>query len=218
MKQKIKKKIKKFLDHQRILKSDELRDWIDRRYAAPSPNFVKHQVILRNGIANATWVETGTYKGDTSAILSEHSQKVYTIEPADQLYLAAKSRFENASNVEVIHGLSETVFPALIPKLSGDVNFWLDGHYSTGVTYQGPKDSPVVEELAIIEKYLKNFNRVVILIDDIRYCANPAVHQFSGYPKLDLFVAWASKNDLYWHIEHDTFVIKNKELYTAADV
>lgn len=196
----------------------EYRNWVKRRFAAPSPIFVKYEVILRNGVPNATWVETGTYKGDTSALLALSSKKVYTIEPAEQLFLDARARFQDTPNVEVINGLSEQVFPSLLPTLSGSVNFWLDGHYSTGVTYQGPKDCPLIEELESIEKNIKNFSQVVILIDDVRYCANPEVHQFSGYPKLDVMVDWAKRNGFFWHIEHDTMIIKNKILYTERDV
>lgn len=196
----------------------EYRNWVKRRFSAPSPIFVKNEVILRNGIPNAIWVETGTYKGDTSALLAQRADKVYTIEPAEQLYISAKARFQQSPNVEVINGTSEEVFPKLLPTLRGAINFWLDGHYSTGVTFQGAKDCPLIEELDSIEKNLKNFSQVVILIDDVRYCANPEVHQFSGYPKLDVMVEWAKKNGLYWHIEHDTMVIKNRELYTEKDV
>ena len=193
-------------------------DWMERGFAAPSPTFVKNQVILRNGIPGATWIETGTYRGDTAALLARDAKFVYTIEPAEHLYANAKKRFEHQSNVEVIHGLSEEVLPDLLPRLTGEINFWLDGHYSTGATYQGPKDSPLMDELATIERSLSKFTKVVILVDDVRYCANPSVHQFSGYPKLDELVAWATRNGLYWHIEHDTMVIKNPSLYTAKDV
>ena len=202
----------------KIIIAKQYRDWKERRFAAPSPTYVKKQVILRNGLANAIWVETGTYKGDTSALISVNSKQVYTIEPADQLFTDAKQRFSTYENVEVIHGTSENIFPSLLPTLKGNINFWLDGHYSTGITFQGSKDCPLIEELAEIEKNLSNFPQIVILIDDVRYCVNPQVHQFSGYPKLDTLVAWALRNGLYWHIEHDTMIIKNKNLYTANDV
>ena len=185
---------------------NEPKQWAERGYAAPSPSYIKHQVILRNGIPNAIWVETGTYKGDTAAILADNAKKVFTIEPATQLFEDAKMRFSAKSNVEVIHGLSEEVFPNLIPKLTGEINFWLDGHFSTGVTHQGPKDSPIEEELACIEKNIGNFSKIAILVDDIRYFINPSSHQFTGYPKIDVLVDWAKKNNLEWHIEHDIFV------------
>lgn len=182
--------------------------WAQRGYAPPSPAFIKHQVVLRNGITGATWVETGTYKGDTSALLAENSKRVFTIEPADHLFAAAKKRFASKPNVEVIHGLSEEVFPRLIPTLTGDVNFWLDGHFSSGITHQGPKDTPIEEELACIESHIRNFTRLAVLVDDVR-CFNPALPNCAGYPKLDVLVDWARKNHLEWHIEHDIFVAKS---------
>ncbi len=179
--------------------------WAARGYAAPSPAFIKHQVVLRNGITSATWVETGTYRGDTAAILADHANRVITIEPSKDLFSAAKRRFASTANVEVIHGLSEEVFPLLIPTLKGEVNFWLDGHFSTGVTHQGPKDTPIEEELACIEQHIGNFTKLAVLVDDVR-CFNPTLANCGGYPELDVLVDWARKNKLRWHIEHDIFV------------
>ena len=194
------------------------QDWAKRKFAAPSPTIVKNEVILRNGIPNATWVETGTYRGDTSALLVKNSRMVYTIEPSQQLFESAVIRFKDTPNISVIQGLSENVLPHLLPNLTGSINFYLDGHYSTGITYQGPKDSPLLEELLCIQSFLHKFSQIVILIDDVRYCANPSSHQFSGYPKLDEMVDFARRNNLFWHIEHDTMIIKNQHLYTEKDV
>ena len=189
------------------------KKWAERGYAAPSPSYIKQRVLLRNGTPNATWIETGTYMGETASFLSDHAKKVFTIEPAIKLYEAAKYRFASKPNIEVIHGLSETVFPELIPKLSGEVNFWLDGHFSAGPTHKGPKDTPIEDELACIEKHLKNFSKLVVLIDDVR-CFNPSLPDFSTYPKIDVLVDWARKNNLDWHIEHDIFVAKTFDSHT----
>jgi hypothetical protein len=185
----------------------DYRNWAARDYAAPSPSYIKRRVLLRNGIPNATWVETGTYMGETTAFLSEHSNLVFTIEPALQLYEAAKIRFSTKPHVTVIQGISETVFPELIPTLTGEVNFWLDGHFSSGPTHQGPKDTPIEEELACIEKHIKSFSKLVVLVDDVR-CFNPSLPDFSTYPKIDILVDWAKKNNLNWHIEHDIFIAR----------
>jgi hypothetical protein len=44
----------------------EYAGWIKRDFRAPSPSLVKHRTLLRNGFSNATWVETGTYLGQTT--------------------------------------------------------------------------------------------------------------------------------------------------------
>ena len=147
------------------------KEWKKRMYCAPSPNFIKQTVLLRNGAPNATWVETGTYLGRTAELLSKNAYFVYTIEPDPKLYASAKNRLDEIPNVKPINGLSEEVLPSLLRSLKGDVNFWLDGHFSGGLTFQGPIDTPAVEELNSISKTLHKFNRVTVLVDDVR-CFN----------------------------------------------
>lgn len=184
-------------------------EWAARDYESPSPSWIKRSVLLRLGAKNAIWVETGTFEGDTAALLAPESKAVYTIEPEHTLFERAEARFSDDKRVQVIHGLSENVFPSLLPTLTGKVNFWLDGHYSGGITHQGPTDCPVREELANIEKNLSRFESVVVLIDDIR-CFDPTIPLYADYPSRDYLVDWARRNDLSWHIEHDIFVAKSK--------
>jgi len=107
-------------------------------------------------------------------------------------------------------GTSEEQLPQLLPTLSGDVNFWLDGHYSAGMTYQGSVDTPIVAELACIEGQMPRFRNIVVLIDDVR-CFDPTAPEFAQYPSLDLLVDWARRNRFHWHIEHDIFVARKMQ-------
>jgi hypothetical protein len=184
-------------------------NWDKSGYAAPSPHLIKQIVLLRNALPKSIWVETGTYLGHTTKVLSKHGSFVYSIEPEPTLYSNAAHYFKSYSNVEILKGLSEEVFPSLLPKLSGDINFWLDGHYSAGITYKGPKDTPILDELAHISANLHHFRNVCVMVDDIR-CFNPALDEYSTYPSLNVLVDWANKNGLGWHIEHDIFVAKSK--------
>jgi len=190
--------------HRRLV---AMQEWKGRLYAPPSPQCVKDCVLLRNGIPGATWVETGTYLGDTAALLSRHAPQVYSIEPAPALFAQAERRFHAVPNVRILSGTSEDQLPRLLPQLSGDINFWLDGHYSAGMTYQGAVDTPIVDELKCIETHQTRFSNIVVLIDDIR-CFDPAVKEFAQYPPLDFLVDWAHRNGFGWHIEHDIFVAR----------
>ena len=190
------------------LKNEE-REWIKRQYAAPSLQHIKRAVLLRNGVSSGTWVETGTFMGDTAELLARTSKVVYTIEPDNTLFEKAKARFQGNSSIHVIHGLSENILPTLLPTLSGTINFWLDGHYSGGITHQGPTDCPVREELLNIERNLARYDNVSVLIDDIR-CFDPSIPEYADYPDLNYLVDWARKNNLRWHIEHDIFIAKTK--------
>lgn len=196
----------------RIKRDLAMRRWRRTGYAAPSPAHIKLAVLLRNGIAAATWIETGTYLGDTTAFLAKHSKKVYSIEPEPTLFANATARFSRVANVEIVNGLSETVLPKLLPSLSGDICFWLDGHYSpdwsADVTHRGPLDTPVQDELNAIAKNAARFGSISVMIDDVR-CFNPRLGVYGQYPSINVLADWARAADFDWHIEHDIFVAKN---------
>ena len=64
---------------------DRLR-WLSEWYffkkcSPPAPHFIKQSLLLRHGINNSVWVETGTYLGQTTKFLSEHFSFVHSIEP-----------------------------------------------------------------------------------------------------------------------------------------
>jgi hypothetical protein len=186
----------------------DVRQWARRNYAAPSPPFVKQRCLTRNGVPHATWVETGTYLGSTTRVLSKNAHKVYSIEPEPTLFANARENFRNVGHVEILHGTSEVIFPTLLPKITGDVNFWLDGHYSAGITFKGPTDTPIAAELQSIDENLTHFRKVTILVDDIRLFS-PRTTEYSGYPPLDFLVDWARGHQFSWEIEHDIFVARN---------
>jgi len=184
------------------------RNWAKLKFQAPSPHYIKQACLLRNSVPNATWVETGTYLGQTTQVLSKNGLKVFSIEPEPTLFANAFEYFRKFNNVVIIKGTSEQIFPDLLPKITGDVNFWLDGHYSAGNTFKGSQDTPILDELKHIADNLNHFKKICVLIDDIR-CFNPHIEEYATYPSLNILVAWANDNKLDWHIEHDIFVAKN---------
>ncbi len=186
-------------------KFNQFCDWEKRDYEQPSPPFVKKSVLHRFGIPTGTWVETGTFQGDTTEFLRHKAKQVYTIEPDDALFRSAAHRFANVPNVQVLLGLSEDILPELLPQVSGDVSFWLDGHYSGGITHQGPAHTPILPELEAIAINLNHFGRVSILIDDVRLFTN---QKDAEYPDLDALVDWARSQQMSWFIDSDIFVIE----------
>ena len=162
-------------------------------------------VLTRYGLPDATWVETGTYLGDTTEFLARTARIVYSIEPGLKLYADACKRFAHHANVKVINGLSEDVLPALLPVLTGDVCFWLDGHYTDESTHKGPQDTPILDELNCIGDNLSRFEDMVVLIDDV-HLFNGEKHIYGAYPKIEDIMDWAIDHEMNWHIEHDIFI------------
>jgi len=183
-------------------------EWTERGYSVPCPRFIKDPVLKRENLPDSIWIETGTFLGDTTQLLAEISSKVYTIEPEPNLYARAKERFANNPKVSVINNISENALPALLNEVEGNVCFWLDGHYSGGITFAGPNDTPLAHELTEIQKHLHRFSATMIAIDDIRSCGKK--HAYGEYPSLDSLVDWARSNGLEWHIEYDIFIAKSR--------
>ena len=195
--------IVKFIQTQR-----GISEWRKRGFLENSPQIVKQNVFLKYGIKDAIWVETGTYLGTTTSYLSGLFPHIYSVEPEPKLYAAACKRFKD-KNVSLFNDASENIFPSLLPKLTGDINFWLDGHYSAGITFKGEKDCPVEDELIAIEQNFDNFNKISILIDDVR-CFLPNNSSYSDYPSIDYLVDWARRMNFNWRIEHDIFIMQKK--------
>jgi hypothetical protein len=146
----------------------------------PPPHLIKQQVLREYAqqYGLEILVETGTYRGDMVQAMKNSFKKVYSIELSDRLFEAARRRFHGQEKVEIIHGDSGIELAKLIPRLDRPTLFWLDGHYSAGITARGATDTPIFEELDhIFNSAMKNY---AIVIDDARlFGADP------GYPTME---------------------------------
>jgi hypothetical protein len=87
-----------------------------------------------------------------------------------------------------------------------DLSFWLDAHFSSGETFKGKKDSPIIEELRIIQNYLAKIIHLTIFIDDVRlFRDDPSMPEH--FPNLSKVLDWVQLNELIWTIEHDILII-----------
>lgn len=96
------------------------------------------------------FIETGTYLGDMVEAQRSNFSNIFSIELSDDLYRDAVSRFKEFPNVQILYGDSGKVLFDLMPSITEPAIFWLDGHYSQGVTAKGEKECPIYEELRAI--------------------------------------------------------------------
>lgn len=186
-----------------------LSRWIQTGFPVPVPASIKWRTLERFGL-KGVWIETGTHLGLTTAFLSNISTHTYSIEPHPGFAQKATVLFADRQDVTIFEGLSEDVLPGLLDTICKEaspvVSFWLDGHFSKNMsTFQGPSDTPVLQELDAIALHLKDFSAVSVLIDDMR-CFDPQTNDFASYPKKSVLVNWAEAHDLFWTIEHDIFI------------
>jgi hypothetical protein len=145
-----------------------VKQWEKDGRPIPPPPEVKQQVLRAHArqYGLRTFVETGTFFGDTTAALEPYLDELVTIEISPDLASRARERFAGKSNVRVLEGDSGGLLPEILGKLRTPALFWLDGHFSGGITARGDEDTPVRTELrAILDHPLKTH---VILIDDAR--------------------------------------------------
>jgi len=181
-----------------------LRSWRKSNWTMPTPRPVKWEVLARWGNLSDTWVETGTYLGDTTNYLARQAKHVWTIEPSNELASKAKDRFSQLNNVTVVNGLSENFLSQVLDSINGPLSLWLDGHFSGGITHEGPQETPITQELEILSANLGRFPSMKILIDDFR-CFGQLNARPSPYPPRTALVEFAAENKLDWTVEQDIF-------------
>jgi len=112
------------------------------------------------------FVETGTYIGDMIWALKDDFSQIYSIELDKKLAKQAKERFSKYKHVKIVQGDSSNTLPKILDKNNEPIIFWLDSHYSGGITSKGKFNTSIRCELKLIirRKNLKD----IILIDDAR--------------------------------------------------
>ena len=98
---------------------------------------------LKDYFKTDAFVESGTYKGDTTFLAGLFFDEVHTIELSQELVEAAVVRFRNLPTVRVYQGDSGSVFKQILPRISSRILFYLDGHYSGGNTAKGECNTPI---------------------------------------------------------------------------
>lgn len=135
---------------------------------------------LRDRLGLTRAIETGTYRGRGTRLLAEVFPRVTTIEISAELARAAAERLVGVAGVEVRQGSSRDVLPELIDE-SQPTLYWLDGHWSGGVTGGADDECPVIAE---IDAIAGGHTDDCLLIDDARLflAPPPPPHRAEAWP------------------------------------
>lgn len=146
----------------------ELRIWVRNGRLSPPPHIVKQNTVktYAKKYNISTFIETGTYLGEMVEATKHTFKSIISIELDQDLYNRATERFINSSHIKIIHGDSSKLMADILREINYPVLFWLDGHFSGGITAKGERETPIQEELEIILNHkIKNH---VIVVDDAR--------------------------------------------------
>lgn len=171
-------------------KTREFYDWIENKdsKSMSSPHIVKQKVLraYAKKYDLKILVETGTYLGEMLEALQDYFDCLYSIELSKSLYEKAISKFSKIDKVKLCHGDRGIVINKIVDKLESPALFWLDGHYSAGITAKGEKDTPILEEIDCILS-VKEYKHVII-IDDAR-----CFGESPDYPTLNYLTEYVLK-------------------------
>lgn len=147
--------------------SKQFIKWENEGRPIPVPHIVKQNAInlYQQKYKIETLFETGTYLGDMIWAQRNNFKNIYSIELSETLTKKAQSRFKKYSYINIIQGDSGKMLHTLTDQMKKKAIFWLDGHYSGGITAKSDKDCPIYEELSAI---FKSGQEHILLIDDAR--------------------------------------------------
>lgn len=176
-----------------------IRDWEQQGRPIPPHPVVKQRIIrdYQRKYGYVVLVETGTYLGYMVSAQKKNFREIYSIELSDTLYERAVRKFKKYSHIHLLHGDSGEKLSLVTEKLKEPAIFWLDGHYSAGITAKANLNSPIWAELDTV---LANRLDHIILIDDAREFTGK--NDYPTYEETKSFIL--SKNSKYKvSVEHD---------------
>ncbi len=167
----------------------EFACWEQAGRPLPVPHLLKQRVLREHAqrYGLKILVETGTYYGDMVQAMRPYFEKIYSIELSAALHERARRRFRGVDRIELLRGDSGVELGRLMPGIDRPALFWLDGHYSAGITAKGEKETPIFEELGHV--FAAPDIGHVIVIDDARcFGTDPA------YPTMGDLTAFVRAN------------------------
>lgn len=158
----------------------ELARWKNGGDQSPPPHLFKQNVLREYAKKYnlRVFVESGTCYGDMLEALKNEFDHLYSIELSPYLYGKCFKRFGKAKHITLLQGDSGVVLKRVMESIDQPALFYLDGHYSAGMSIKGEKETPICEELHAILR-ARPLNHVIV-IDDAR-CFGDCPH----YPSLD---------------------------------
>lgn len=152
-----------------------------------------------------TFIETGTYLGDTIWLaLDAGFETIHSVELDDRLFINAKKLFDHKKQVMIWNGDSVDCLRQILGMVDGPATFWLDAHASGPLKGGRTGGSPVLDELKIIQEHPCKEHS--IFIDDRRLFGS---EEWSGVKEEDAIKILKEINPSYnilfldGHIEKD---------------
>jgi hypothetical protein len=177
--------------------------------SVPVPHNIKAETIkyYAKMFQIKNFIETGTFLGKMTIAVKDTFENIISIELSDVIYERAVKLFAKYPHISIKHGDSGSILPIVLQTVNQPCMFWLDGHYSGGITAKADIETPIISEIkTILNHPVKNH---VILIDDARLFIGSR-----DYPTLDQVKKLLSEfsPDFNFEVKDDIIIIYKKTL------
>jgi len=154
--------------YKKILAAYTVQKWKADGMPAPAPHKIKESIVIEysKSAGAKNLVETGTYMGEMVDATKKYFERIISIELDTALASKASQKFLKNKKVTILQGDSSALLPTIIKDISGKTIFWLDAHYSGGITAKGDRYTPIISEVKTISNYPQK--DTILLVDDAR--------------------------------------------------
>jgi hypothetical protein len=187
----------------------ERERWRVTGRVGPTPALVKQITVrcIARQCGIRVFVETGTYLGTMVNAVKTDFDSIWSLELDARLAARASKRFERYDHILVVVGDSAETLGALVRQLERPAIFWLDAHYSGGVTASRGDEGPILGEIEAIANSAIAA-RHIILVDDARLFVGS-----NAYPTMERMLSTLS----LLLPAHRVSVVNDMILATPAD-
>jgi hypothetical protein len=181
----------------------EVARWEAIGRPVPPPHAVKIATVraYAQRFATPVLVETGTFMGDMVAAVQDDFREIFSMEIDPRLCEQAGARFAWDRHIHILGGDSAKTLNGVVCQLHAACLFWLDAHYSGGVTGRSTTDTPIMTELEHI--LAAPGIEPVILIDDARLFVGQA-----DYPTVAEVRSLVARLRPDWTVEVENDIIR----------
>jgi hypothetical protein len=160
--------VRRFDFYTEARRTKQIDRWRQQGKPIPPHHAVKERIVAcyARAFGVTTMIETGTFLGDMDYAVKDLFGEIYSIELGAEIAQRARRRLRPYPHIQILQGDSAAVLPRILEGISASCLFWLDGHYSAGITAKGEVETPILQELSIIFAHAVKDH--VILIDDAR--------------------------------------------------
>src|ERR1041385_8976942 len=177
------------------------RAWEKQGRPSPPPHIIKEELIrdYARRFNTQILIETGTYLGDMVHAMKKSFSRIISFELDHTLAAQAQNRFANDNHIEIVQDDSGKLLGDYLAAINEPCLFWLDGHYSGGITAKGALETDRKNELTAIVSHAVGGH--VILIDDARCFTGE-----NDYPTLEELKSFIKPSHKFC-VEHDVIRI-----------